>query len=98
MLLAASPAIGKLRSLFPPLVVGTLLVVTGESLIKVAVNIAFGVNTPYFGNPLTFIILVGSIVLIIAINVLTKGIAKSLSIFLALVCIYLVSIPMGLTT
>ena len=97
LLLTLSPAIGKLRALFPPLVVGTLLVVTGESLIKVAVNIAFGVNTPYFGNPLTFIILVGSIVLIIAINVLTKGIAKSLSIFLALVCIYLVSIPMGLT-
>jgi xanthine/uracil permease len=71
VLLAASPAIGKLRSLFPPLVVGTLLVVTGESLIKVAANIAFAVNTPYFGNPLTFIYLVGSVVLIVAINMLT---------------------------
>jgi uracil-xanthine permease len=96
VLLAASPAIGKLRSLFPPLVVGTLLVVTGESLIKVAANIAFAVNTPYFGNPLTFIYLVGSVVLIVAINMLTKGSAKSLSIFLAVVTIYLVSIPMGL--
>jgi uracil-xanthine permease len=97
ILLAASPAIGKMRALFPPLVVGTLLVVTGESLIKVAANIAFGVNTPYFGNPLTFIFLVGSIVLIFAINLLTKGTTKSLSIFLVVVCIYLVSIPMGLT-
>ena len=97
LLLAASPAIGKMRPLFPPLVVGTLLVVTGESLIKVAANIAFGVNTPYFGNPLTFIFLVGSIVLIVAINLLTKGTTKSLSIFLAVVCIYLVSIPMKLT-
>ena len=97
VLLAVSPAIGKMRALFPPLVVGTLLVVTGESLIKVAASIAFGVNTPYFGNPLTFIFLVGSIVLIVSINMLTKGTAKSLSIFLAVVCIYLVSIPLGLT-
>jgi uracil-xanthine permease len=97
VLLAVSPAIGKMRALFPPLVVGTLLVVTGESLIKVAANIAFGVNTPYFGNPLTFIILVGSIILIVAINTLTKGATRSLSIFLAVVCIYLASIPLGLT-
>jgi uric acid transporter len=97
VLLAVSPAIGKLRALFPPLVVGTLLVMTGESLIKVAASIAFGVNTPYFGSPLTFIYVVGSIVLIVAINMLTKGTAKSLSIFLAVVCIYLLSIPMGLT-
>jgi uracil-xanthine permease len=96
-LLAVSPAIGKLRALFPPLVVGTLLIMTGESLIKVAAGIAFGVNTPYFGNPLTFIYLVGSIVFIVAINMLTKGTTKSLSIFLTVVCIYLVSIPMGLT-
>lgn len=97
VLLAVSPVIGKMRALFPPLVVGTLLVVTGESLIKVAANIAFGVNTPYFGHPLTFVILAGSMILIIAINMLTKGAAKSLSVFLAVVCIYLVSIPMGLT-
>jgi uracil-xanthine permease len=97
VLLAVSPAISKMRPLFPPLVVGTLLVITGESLIKVAANIAFGVNTPFFGNPLTFIYLVGSIVLIVAINMLTKGAARSLSIFLAVVCIYLVSIAMGLT-
>jgi NCS2 family nucleobase:cation symporter-2 len=70
--------------------------VTGESLIKIAVNIALGVNTPYFGNPLTFILLVGSILLILVINITTKGNFKALSIFLALVCVYLVSIPLGL--
>jgi len=96
VLLVASPAIGKLRALFPPLVVGTLLVMTGESLIKVAANVAFGVNTPYFGKPLTFIYLAGSIVLIVAINMSTKGMTKSLSIFLAVACIYLMSIPLGL--
>lgn len=97
-LLAASPAIGKLRALFPPLVVGTLLIVTGESLIKIAANIALALNTPYFGNPLTFLILVTSLLLIITINVLTKGTFKALSIFSALLCIYFVSIPLGLVS
>lgn len=95
-LLAASPVVGKLRMLFPPLVVGTLLVVTGETLIKIAVNIALGVNTPYFGNPLTFLIMIGSILLIIAISVLGRGAVKALSIFLTLVCVYLAAIPLGL--
>ena len=97
-LLAASPAIGKLRTLFPPLVVGTLLVVTGESLIKIAVNIALGVNTPYFGNPLTFLVMIGSILLIIAISILGKGAVKALSIFLTLACVYLAAIPLGLVS
>jgi uracil-xanthine permease len=96
VLLAVSPVVGKMRALFPPLVVGTLLVITGESLTKVAVNIAFGANTPYFGSLLTFIFLVGSIILIVTISSLTKGAVKSLSIFLAVLCIYLVSIPLGL--
>ena len=60
------------------------------------VGTTFGADTPYFGNPLTFIFLVGSIILIITISSLTKGAVKSLSIFLAVVCIYLVSIPLGL--
>ena len=76
VLLAVSPVVGKMRALFPPLVVGTLLVITGESLTKVAANIAFGANTPYFGNPLTFIFLVGSIILIITISSQPEGSAN----------------------
>src|SRR4051812_5007223 len=63
-LLAISPLIGKVRSLFPPIVVGALLVVTGFSLVKIAMGVAFAVNTPYFGNPLTIAFLIGSILLI----------------------------------
>ena len=48
-----SPLLGTLRSLFPPLVVGTLLLVTSETLIRIAVNIAAAVNTPYVGKSLT---------------------------------------------
>src|SRR5205085_11981048 len=65
-LLAISPAIGKIRFLFPPLVVGALLVVTGFSLVKIAMGVAFGVNTHYFGNQLTVLLMVGSITVLTA--------------------------------
>jgi xanthine/uracil permease len=45
-LFIVSPIVGKMRSLFPPVVVGTLLVLTGVTLIRIAVNIAAGINTP----------------------------------------------------
>lgn len=96
VLFAFSPLIGKLRNLFPPVVVGTLLVITGVTLIRIAVNIAAGANTPYAGNPLTIFLAVGSILLILAINRLTTGFLRSLSVFIALVCLYLIAIPLGL--
>jgi uracil-xanthine permease len=95
-LFAVSPVIGKMRRLFPPVVVGTLLVITGITLIRIAVNIAAGVNTPYSGNPLSFALAVGSIALILAINRLTRGFLRALSVFIALVGLYLISISLGL--
>jgi uracil-xanthine permease len=96
VLFVLSPLLGKLRPLFPPVVVGTLLVVTSETLIRIAVNIAAGVNTPYAGKPITIFLVLGSILLILAINRLTRGFMRALSVFLALVCLYLISIPLGL--
>jgi len=77
-------------------VVGTLLVITGVTLIRIAVNIAAGTNTPFAGNPLTIWLVVGSILLILAINRLTTGFLRALSVFIALVCLYLIAIPLGL--
>lgn len=96
VLFVVSPALGKLRALFPPVVVGTLLVITGITLIRIAVSIATGVNTPFAGNPLAFALVIGSILLILAINRLTRGFLRALSVFIALVCLYLISIPLGL--
>lgn len=96
VLFVLSPLLGKLRPLFPPVVVGTLLVITSETLIRIAVNIAAGVNTPYAGKPITIFLVLGSILLILAINRLTRGFMRALSVFLALVCLYLISIPLGL--
>jgi uracil-xanthine permease len=96
ILFVVSPLLGKLRTLFPPVVVGTLLLITGETLIKIAANVAAGVNTPYAGNPMTLILVVVSIILILAINRTTRGFVRALSVFLALVCLYLIAIAMGL--
>lgn len=95
-LLAISPIVGKLRSLFPPIVVGALLLLTGLTLIKIAMNVAFAVNTPYFGKPITFEFLIGSIALIVAITTIGNGLVKSLSILLALLATYIVGISLGL--
>jgi uric acid transporter len=96
LLLVVSPLIGKLRSLFPPMVVGTLLVVTGLSLMKIAVNVALGVNTPFFGNPMTVIFLVTSIALIAIIAAFGNRAVRSLSILLAMVVIYGAGLASGL--
>lgn len=96
VLFALSPAIGKLRRFFPPLVVGTLLIIIGITLMRIAVNVATAANTPNFGKPVTLSMMIGSIFLILAINRLTTGVARSLSMFLALVCVYLVCVPLGL--
>ncbi len=96
VLFALSPLIGKMRALFPPVVIGTLLVITGITLIRIAVSIAAGTNTPYAGRPVAFAFAVGSIALILAINRLTRGFWRALSVFIALVALYLVAIALGL--
>ena len=95
ILFAASPVIGKMRALFPPVVIGTPRH-HRHHLIRIAVNIAAGTNTPYAGKPLAFAFAIGSVALILAVNRLTTGFWRALSVFIALVVLYLVAIPLGL--
>jgi uric acid transporter len=95
-LLVISPIIGKIRGLFPPIVVGSLLIITGLTLIKIAMNVAFAVNTPYFGQSITVIFLLASIVLITTIAALGNRMVGSFSILIALVAIYIVGLLVGL--
>ena len=96
MLLVLSPLMGKLRPLFPPVVVGTLLVVTGLSLSKIATSVAFAVNTPFFGQPVTILFLLGSMVLIAAIATFFSGFVKSLSVLITVVAVYATAVALGL--
>ncbi len=95
MLLAISPIIGKIRSLFPPVVIGILLVVTGIALMKIATNVAIGANTPYYGKPITLAFLLGSVILIGIVASLANRQIRSLSVLLSVVIVYLVGIAMG---
>ena len=96
VLLAISPIVGKVRSFFPPIVIGSLLIVTGLALIKIAMNVAFGTNTPYFGQPITVAFLLGSIILITIIAALGNRTVRSFSILLAVVGVYIAGFFTGL--
>ena len=95
-LMVISPVIGKIRALFPPVIVGIILVVTGLSLMKIATNVALGTNTPYYGKPVTIFFLIGSVVLIGVIASLQNRLIKSLSVLIAVAMLYAVGIAMGL--
>ena len=73
ILFVVSPLLGKLRTLFPPVVVGTLLLITGETLIRIGANVAAGVNTPFAGNPMALLLVVVSIILILRDQSLDHG-------------------------
>ena len=53
-------------------------------------------NTPYFGNPLTVLFLVGSIALITAIAAMGNRLVKSLSVLIALIVTYVAAAGLGL--
>ena len=91
-----SPVYAKLRRFFPPVVVGTVLLVAGTALLRIGLSVTYGTNTPFFAKPITLIMLFSSIALIIVLNRLGRGIFRLLSLFLTLVCAYLAAIPLGL--
>jgi uric acid transporter len=96
VLLAASPLIGKLRRLFPPVVVGTLLLLTGISLVKLGVGLAVGANTPFFARPVTLVLLVASMLAIALIFAFGRGMTRLLAVFLTVVGVYLLAALLGL--
>jgi NCS2 family nucleobase:cation symporter-2 len=95
-LFVVSPLIGKLKNLFPPLVVGILLLITGINLIKVVGSLAFAVNTPFAGKPITLAMLIASMLVIVLIFSATKGFLRPLAVFVTVVLAYLAAAALGL--
>ena len=95
---ALSPTFEKLRRFFPPVVIGTVLLVAGTALMKIGLSVSFGTNTAYFAKPITLALLIGSIVLIIVLNRFGRGLVRLLSVFLTLVCAYVVAVSLGLAS
>jgi xanthine permease len=93
---AVSPLFGKLRRFFPPIVAGTILVVIGAGLMKVAIISAVGFNTPAFGKPSTLLLSATMVLLILVITRFATGFAKAVSLFLALLAGYVLAGVFGL--
>ena len=91
VLFVLAPVVGRMRALFPPIVVGTTMIVTGITLIRIAAKIASGIDTPYAGRVNTIGFALGSIALIVVINRLTRGSLRTLSVFIAVGCICLIA-------
>ncbi|MBN9603971.1 MAG: purine/pyrimidine permease [Afipia felis] len=96
-LLIASRFFGRLRAMFPPLVVGTLLIATSLMLLKISTNLAFAVNTPYFGEyaPLGF--LLGSVLFLTLLASTTNPFLRSVSVLTTLVAVYCAGIVLGIS-
>ena len=93
---AWSPLIGRMHRFFPAIVTGTTILLIGTGLMKIGINVATGLNTPAFGQPVTLGLAALMIVLIIVISRYARGFVKALSLFVTMVIGYAASAALGL--
>ena len=91
-----SPLFGKLHRLFPPVVTGTILMIIGVCLMKLAINAAVGFNTPAFAQPTTLALSSAMILLILVIGRFAKGMVRALSLLIAMIVGYAMAAALGL--
>nr|USU31645.1 purine permease [Methylobacterium sp. OTU13CASTA1] len=93
----ASPLVGRLLPLFPPVVTGTIILVIGVSLMKVGVNwAAGGVGNPDYGAPLFLAIATFVLGVILAITRYGTGFVNSASVLIGIVAGTIVAAFFGL--
>jgi uric acid transporter len=95
MLLA--PVFGRLIRFFPPLVTGTIILIIGVSLMRVAAGWFGGGTGPDFGNPAAVGMGFFTLVVIIAIERFAPEGLRRVSILLGLLIGTVVAVPLGMT-
>lgn len=95
MLLA--PVFGRLIRFFPPLVTGTIILIIGVSLMRVAAGWFGGGTGPSFGDPKAIGMGFFTLVVIIAIERFAPEGMRRVSILLGLMIGTVVAIPLGMT-
>ncbi len=87
-----------IQTLFPPIVVGPILMVIGLMLVPVAVSMALGKSNPahFIPQKIGLLIALISLATTILVFVMTRGTLKLIPIICGLVAGYLVSIPFGI--
>lgn len=90
----------KIKKLFPPVVTGTLITVIGLTLIPVAVQNMGGGNAQAkdFGSAKNLIAAFLTILIIVAIEVWTKGFLRSISVLIGLIAGTILASCMGLVS
>ena len=90
----------KIKKLFPPVVTGTLITVIGLTLVPVAVQNMGGGNAQAkdFGDAKNLIAAFLTILIIVAIEVWTKGFLRSISVLIGLIAGTVIASFMGLVS
>lgn len=90
--------IEKVRSFFPPLVTGTVVILIGLSLVPVAMTYsAGGAGASNFGSLINLGVAAFVLIVTLALNLFAGGFLRISSVLLGIVAGYLISIPLGLT-
>ncbi len=92
-----APVFGRLIRFFPPLVTGTIILIIGVSLMRVAAGWFGGGTGPNFGDPKAIGMGFFTLVVIIAIERFAPESLRRVSILLGLVIGTVVAIPLGMT-
>lgn len=88
--------LSRFRAFFPPIVVGTVLLIIGSSLMKVGFQwAAGGSSSPDYGSPLNFLTSFAVIVIIIVITRFGKGFFSSIAVLTGMSAASLVWLIMG---
>jgi xanthine permease len=96
--LLAAPLLGQIVRFFPPAVIGCVITIVGISLMPAAAGwLGGGESSDHFGSPANLVVGVGTIVTIVALYALTKGIWRNLAILFTLVIGTAVAFACGMT-
>ncbi|MTT33330.1 purine permease [Terrilactibacillus sp. BCM23-1] len=86
ILFGLSFILGKIVKFVSPVVIGSVVVIIGLTLIPVAVNnVGGGVGAPNFGDPKNLLLAFGVLLLIVLMNRLFTGFLRSISILLGII-------------
>lgn len=97
VVLVMSTFFGKIVNLFPPVVVGSVVMIIGITLIPVAINnLGGGVGAQGFGSAQNLLLGFGVLLLIILMNRFFKGFVQTISILVSIIAGTMTAWAMGL--
>jgi NCS2 family nucleobase:cation symporter-2 len=92
-----APVVGRLATLFPPVVTGTVILVIGVSLMNIGVNWAAGgqPSQPDYGSPLYLGVALFTLAVILALTRFTTGLLNNTAVLLGVIAGCMVAAALG---